>query len=113
MLSLLYFLFQKQCSGSPGIVYKGQFMTFTRTISGLEVIYPFSIYFDFETTTSGIATFGPDNNEMYPVSFVIIFAFHPKLNLNRIIIGRRFGIPWKTWLISAIFLVTCLKIMIL
>ena len=27
---------------------------------------------------------------MYPVSFVIIFAFHPRLNLDRIVVQRTF-----------------------
>ena len=39
---------------------------------------PLFPYFDFETTASGILAFDPNNNEMYPVSLVIIFIDSPK-----------------------------------
>ena len=40
--------------------------------------------------TSRMEAYDPVNNEM-PISFVIIFAFHPKLELERIIIEGSFG----------------------
>lgn len=33
----------------------------------------------------------PENREMFAISYVIIFAFRPELNFDRIIIERSFG----------------------
>ena len=35
--------------------------------------------------------FDPEQKKMLVVSYVIIFAFHPKLKMDRIIIQRSFG----------------------
>ena len=48
---------------------------------------PFSIYFDFETTTGHVAFF---DAKMYIVSYSIIVAFHPDLSLPRINIFRSY-----------------------
>ena len=51
----------------------------------------FSAYFDFETTTANTCSmFNFDVSEMYPVSYCVIFIFHPKLNIRRIVIMRSF-----------------------
>lgn len=51
---------------------------------------PFAAYFDFETTTTACGGFNAEDNEMFLIYFVIIFAFHPKLDIDRIIIEWSF-----------------------
>ena len=41
---------------------------------------PLIPYIDFETTAENFLT--PEQNKMFVVSYTLIFAFHPKLNLN-------------------------------
>ena len=48
-------------------------------------------YMDFETTAPAENFLTPEQNKMFVVSYTLIFAFHPKLNLNRVIVQRRFG----------------------
>ena len=51
---------------------------------------PFAVYFDFETT-SGKKTYDFDEFvDLYPVSYAIAI-FHPKMNLDRIFLVRRFN----------------------
>ena len=47
----------------------------------------FTVYFDFETTTSGSAFFDP---KIFVVSHYQIYSFHPSLNLDKIVIFRSF-----------------------
>ena len=77
------------CSQCAGVLYKFE----NRSIISFEDNYtflghlPFVVYFDFETTT------GSDiflNKKMYVISYCMIFAFHPKLKIDRISIYRRF-----------------------
>ena len=49
---------------------------------------PFVLYFDFKTTASTDNCFDPEQKKTFVVSYVLIVAFHPELNLNRIIIKR-------------------------
>ena len=51
----------------------------------------FVVYFDFETTTSTFNFLDPGQQKMFVVWYVMIVAFHPKLNLDRIIIQRSFA----------------------
>ena len=52
--------------------------------------HSFVAYFDFETTIgSGLRNY-LDDEEMHPVSYCLIFAFHPKLDIDRIDVVRRF-----------------------
>ena len=67
----------KYCSGRPGIKYKGEI--------------PLTAYADFETITPTDDYLDPENRQMFAVSYAIIFAFHPDLNLERAIIERSFG----------------------
>ena len=77
------------CSQISGVVYK-----FDNTCSvSYEDIFKFMgdlrfvVYFDFETTT------GSDlflDKKMYVISYCSIFAFHPKLKMDRIVIYRSF-----------------------
>ena len=49
---------------------------------------PFSIYYDFETTTGSVVFFYA---EMYVVSYCMVIAFHPDLNIPRIVIFRSYN----------------------
>ena len=48
---------------------------------------PFAVYYDFETTTESAVFF---DAKMYVISYCIIAAFHPDLNLPRIFIYRAY-----------------------
>ena len=48
-------------------------------------------YCDLETTTTPKLGFDVEQDEMFAVSYVIIFTFHPNLNHYRNIIERGFG----------------------
>ena len=52
---------------------------------------PLTIYIDFETTAPTNDCLDPETRKMNAVSYVIIFAFHPQLEMKRIIIERSFG----------------------
>ena len=44
---------------------------------------PFTVYFDFETTTDDTVFF---NSKMFVVSYCQIYSFHPSLNLEKVVI---------------------------
>ena len=46
---------------------------------------------DFEIAASAKNFLTPEQNKMFVFSYTLIFAFHPKLNLNRVIVQRSFG----------------------
>ena len=52
---------------------------------------PFTIYFDFETTTTTDKCLDPEQKKIFVVSYVMIVAFHPALKLDRTIIYRSFA----------------------
>ena len=52
---------------------------------------PFSLYADFETTAPTSDYLCPENDEMFSVSYAIVIAWHPKLNLPRQFIVRGFN----------------------
>ena len=52
---------------------------------------PFTVYFDFETTTRDRIFHNP---KMFVISYCIIYVFHASLNLDKIVIFRSF--PQKT-----------------
>ena len=85
----------KNCTGKPGFVYNFQtrnLLTFEENIK-LKRDVPLTTYVDFETTAPTDCCLDPESNKMNAVSYVIILAFHPKLQLPRIIIERSFGHP--------------------
>ena len=49
---------------------------------------PMSTYIDFEPADLSL---GPEDKNMFAISYVIIFAFHRYLKLNRVISERSFG----------------------
>ena len=48
------------------------------------------------TTAPTDHCFNPAEKNVFVVSYVIVFAFNPKLNLDRVIIQRSFGHSLKT-----------------
>ena len=48
---------------------------------------PFTVYFDFETTTGDSVLF---DKKMYVISYCQVYAFHPKLKLRKIVVFRSF-----------------------
>ena len=48
---------------------------------------PFNVYFDFETTTGDNIFRDP---KMFVMNYCQIYAFHPSLNLDKVIIFRSF-----------------------
>ena len=57
---------------------------------GNKIDLPLVAYVDFGTTASAENFLNPEQNKMFVVSYTLIFAFHPKLNLNRVIVQRCF-----------------------
>ena len=47
---------------------------------------PPTAYIDFETTVPTDDCLDPESKKMFVVSYVIIFAFHPELDNDRVII---------------------------
>ena len=48
-------------------------------------------YIDFETTVPTDDCLDPENAIMFAVSYVIIFTFHPELEIDKVIVERSFG----------------------
>ena len=83
----------KNCIGKPGFIYNFQtrnLLTFEQNLKFKRDV-PLTAYIDFETTAPTDDYLDPECNKMNVVSYVTILAFHPKLNLPRIIIERSFG----------------------
>ena len=49
------------------------------------------VYCDFETTAPTDSCLDSESKKMFAVPYVIIFAFQPKLNIDRVTIERSFG----------------------
>ena len=85
----------EKCSGIPGIAYNftnQSLVTFEDNIGNKGDLYLVA-YIDFETTAPTENFLNPEQNTMFVVSYTLIFAFHPKLNLNRVVVQRSFGHP--------------------
>ena len=48
-------------------------------------------YIDVETTAPTDECLDPESKKMFVVSYVIIFAFHPELNIGTVITKRSFS----------------------
>ena len=84
---------RKNCPGIPGIVYnfnKQNLISYQDHFNAKGGA-PFVIYFDFKTTDSIFNFADPEQKKMFIVSYVMIAAFHPKLNLDHIIIQRSYA----------------------
>ena len=83
----------KNCSGKPGVVYNfniQNIVTFEENIK-YQGDLPFAIYADFETTAPNCDFTSPENSTMSAVSYAIVIAWHPKLNLQRQFVVRGFN----------------------
>ena len=78
----------KSCTGIPGFAYNfntQNLLTFEENLKFKGNI-PSAVYIDFETTAPTDECLDPESKKMNAVSCVIIFAFHPKLKMKRVII---------------------------
>ena len=83
----------ENCSGRPGVVYNfnnQNLISYEDNFHGRGDV-PFVIYFDFETTAPTDNCLDPEQKKMFVISYVMIVAFNPELNLDRIIIQRGFA----------------------
>ena len=83
----------ENCTGKPGYVYNfniQNILTFEENLEFKRDI-PLTAYIGFETTAPTEHCLDPETKKMNAVSYVIIFAFHPDLDLKRVIIERSFG----------------------
>ena len=83
----------KKCLGIPGIVYNftnQNLVSFEGNI-GSKGDLPLVANMNFETTAPSEIFLTQEQKKMFVVSYTLIFAFHPKLNLNRVIMQRSFG----------------------
>ena len=79
----------KICAAKEGIVYtveNGKIIYFQDNFKYLGDV-PFTVYFDFETTTCDIVFSDP---KMFVVSYCQIYSFHLSLTLEKIVIFRSF-----------------------
>ena len=83
----------EDCTGKPGYVYNfniQNILTFEENLKFKRDI-PLTAYIDFETTAPTDDCLDPESKKMNAVSYVILFAFHPELELKRVIIEKSFG----------------------
>ena len=83
----------ENCSGKPGVIYNfnnRRLISYQDNFKN-EGDLPFSIYFDFETTVPTDNQLDPEQEKMFVVSYVMIIAFQPALELERIIVYRSFS----------------------
>ena len=79
----------KKCTSIEGIIYKcenNKIISFQDNFKHLGDV-PFTVCFDFKITT-GDNVF--HDSKMFVISFCQIYAFHPSLNLDKIVIFRSF-----------------------
>ena len=84
----------KNCSGIPGVVYNfntHNLVSFQDKFQAKGNL-PFTIYFDFETTSPTDAQWlDTEDKKMLVVSYVMIVAFNPLLNIDKILIERSYA----------------------
>ena len=81
------------CTGKPGYIYNfntQSLITFEENLKYKSNI-PLTTYIDFETTVLTDDCLGPENAKMSAVSYVIIFTFHPELEIDKVITEHSFG----------------------
>ena len=83
----------ENCTGRPGFVYNFNIQSLLMFEENLKFKcdIPLTACIDFETTAPTDDCLDPENKKMSAVSYVIIFAFHPELQIDRVIIERSFG----------------------
>ena len=83
----------EHCLGQLGIIYDfnlQNLVTFEDNLKYKGEI-PVTYYVGFETIAPTDDYLDPKNQKMFAVSYAIIFAFHPDLNFERVLIERSFG----------------------
>ena len=83
----------KVCTSKPGVIYDFNIQnvgTFEDNLKYKEGI-PLCVYADFETTAPTDDCLDPENRFMFAVSYALVFAWHPKLCLERQIVVRGFN----------------------
>ena len=82
----------ENCTGLPGYVYNFNTQSLLKFEENLKYKgdIPLVAYIDFETTAPTDECLNPKKRKMFAVSYVIIFAFHPDSNIDRVIIERSF-----------------------
>ena len=83
----------KVCGKKPRVVYDftlKNIVTFEENLKYYGDL-PFSVYADFETTAPTQDHLTPENKKMFAVSYSLIFAWHPKLNLPRQMVVRGYN----------------------
>ena len=81
------------CAGKPGYIYNfntQSLITFEGNLKYKSDI-PLSTYIDFETTAPTDDCLDLENAKMFAVSYLIIFTFHPELEIDKVITERSFG----------------------
>ena len=79
----------KVCAAKEGIIStfdNGKIIYFQDNFKFLGHV-PFTVYFDFETTTGNAIFLDP---KMFVVSYCQIYSFHPSLSLDKVVIFRSF-----------------------
>ena len=77
------------CAGNAGFTFSfdnGKIIGYQDHYKNLGDV-PFSVYYDFETTTGSVVFF---DAKMYVISYCIVIAFHPGLKFPRLIIYRSY-----------------------
>ena len=83
----------KYCSGKPGVIYNFTNQSLVSYEDNFKVKggLPFCVYFDFDTTAPTDNRLDPKQKKMFVASYVMIVAFHPAFQLDRVIIYRSFA----------------------
>ena len=78
----------EHCSGVPEIIYNfnNQNLVSFENNFGYKGDLPVVAYIELETTAPTDACFDPEQKQMFVISYVIIPTFHPKLNIDRVIV---------------------------
>ena len=81
------------CSGRPGVIYNfnNQNLVSYQDNFHAKGDFLFVVYFVYETTEPTDNCLDPEQKKMFVVSYVMIVAFHPELNLDRIITYQSFA----------------------
>ena len=68
----------------PGIIYK--FENRNIQIDNMKCMcgLPFAIYFDFKTTSAKKNYSFEEDCSLYPISYILVVAFHPCLNFEKL-----------------------------
>ena len=82
-------------SFEDNIGYKGDNIGYKGDNIGYKGDLPLVAYMDFETTAPTDNCFNPEQERMFVISYVIVFAFPPTFNLDHIVVQRSFGHSYK------------------